>query len=305
VRVGSTTARSTDFSANSGSSNSSSNSASANSSNNSASSSSNTEENSTSEREHYHTQQYGYYEHSHALPFEFQMLECILHKTCREVEAEYESFQAQVRRTLHDPDLVSSEDLLFEILQHKRYMNKFTTFVREMYEAIDGLLESDEDMASMYLTETRVLNRPRPIDKHEEIEMLLETYVTQLEDILNRIDELKSDINSTQDFLEICLDAVRNRMIEYDLKMTIAGFAITLGTLLAGLFGMNLLNHFEHSPISFFVVSGVICAASITAFAAVMLRLKRRGVFTSAQYFNQKSKRLQEATGGFTAGTPL
>lgn len=238
------------------------------------------------------------------------MLECILHKTCREVEAEYESFQAQVKRTLHDPDLVSSEDLLFEILQHKRYMNKFTTFVRELYEAIDGLLESDEDMASMYLTEALVWHRPRSVDKHEEIEMLLETYLTQLEDVLNRIEELKSDINSTQDFLEICLDAVRNRMIEYDLKMTIAGFAITLGTLVAGLFGMNLLNHFEQSPVGFYLVSGAIAAASISAFAIVMIRLKRRGVFTSAQYFNQKSKRLQEASSsasssstGFTAGT--
>jgi magnesium transporter len=233
------------------------------------------------ERQHYHTQQYGYFEHPHALPFEFQMLECILHKVCREVEMEYDVLQSQVRKTLHDPNLANSEGLLFEILQYKQHMNKFTTFVREMHETVEALLQSDEDMASMYLTETFVHNKPRSVDNHEEIEMLLETYYTQLEDVINRIEELKNDMNSTQEFLEICLDAMRNRIIEYELKMTIAGFAITFGTLLAGLLGMNLINHFEENPLAMYVTCVGIGTTSAIVFAALMFKMKRKGVFVS------------------------
>lgn len=250
------------------------------------------EEDSGSDQYH-HTQQYGYFEHSHALPFEFQMLECLLHKACREIENEFCTMETQARRSLYDPSLGTSEDLLFEILKYKRELNKFNTFVREMREAVEALLQSDEDMAAMYLTDTYILNRPRAIDNHEEIEMLLETYYTQLEDILNRIEELRNDINSTQDFLEICLDSIRNRMIEYDLRMTITGVAITIGTLIAGLFGMNLINHWEHSPNAFLGVSLTIAMLVISIFLTIMNRMRRRGVFSSfGQYFSQKNRRL-------------
>jgi hypothetical protein len=42
----------------------------------------------------------------------------------------------------------------------------------------------------MYLTEKLVHNKPRAKEQHEEIELLLETYYTTLEDMMTRISEL-------------------------------------------------------------------------------------------------------------------
>ena len=88
---------------------------------------------------------------------------------------------------------------LFERLQ------RLVTFVTELYTATGNILQSDEDMAQMYLTDFSK-GKPRKIDSHDEVEMLLETFYSQFEDCLNSTKELISSIKSTQDFLNITLD---------------------------------------------------------------------------------------------------
>lgn len=78
--------------------------------------------------------------------------------------------------------------------------------------------------------------------------MLLETYYTALEDVITRIQELNNDINSTQEFQQISLDTTRNRMMFLELRIAIAMFSLGVGTLIAGLFGMNLLSKWEEHP---------------------------------------------------------
>jgi magnesium transporter len=189
-------------------------------------------------------------DHAAPLPFEFLILECILHKVCGDVKKEFEKYMVEVKDIISSQLLGSSEQVLYDIMQKKQQLNRFTTFVRELHESLEGLLQSDEDMANMYLSEKLLYGRNRDVDKHEEVEMLLENYYTQMEDVMNRIEELKSDINSTQEFIEICLDSIRNRMMQMELKISIAGVALTCGTLIAGLFGMNLVSHLETSPIA-------------------------------------------------------
>jgi magnesium transporter len=100
-------------------------------------------------------------------------------------------------------------------------------------------------MAQMYLTTFHNTGNERPVTKHEEVEMLLETYYTQLEDNLNRIREVIMNIKSTKEFLQITLDSVRNRMMYIELRLNIGVFALAVGTFIAGLFGMNLMSHME------------------------------------------------------------
>lgn len=155
----------------------------------------------------------------------------------------------QANELLQNPDLGISEDNLYQLLQTKNQLNRLQTFTSELYNAISNLLESDEDMAQMYLTQKKVNQRPRMVMEHEEIEMLLETYYSSLEDSLNRIKETNHAIKSTQDFLNISLDSIRNRMMQVDLRLSIGSFSIALGTFIVGAFGMNLLSHLEQNPI--------------------------------------------------------
>ena len=57
-----------------------------------------------------------------------------------------------------------------------------------MQAAIDEVLEQDDDLSAMYLSEGAVRARSR--DDHQEVEMLLESFSKQVEEIVNEVDSL-------------------------------------------------------------------------------------------------------------------
>ena len=57
--------------------------------------------------------------------------------------------------------------------------------------------------------------------------------------------------------MELILDSNRNALLTLDLKVSIATLGIGIGTLIAGLFGMNLRTGWEDDAHAFWVMSGV------------------------------------------------
>ena len=52
--------------------------------------------------------------------------------------------------------------------------------------------------------------------------------------------QVREYIDDTEDYVNIQLDSQRNELIQFQLTLTIASFAIAVETLIAGLFGMNI-----------------------------------------------------------------
>lgn len=74
----------------------------------------------------------------------------------------------------------------------------------------------------------------------EDLEMLLEAYFMQLEGTRNKILSVREYIDDTEDYVNIQLDNQRNELIQLQLTLTIASFAVAVETLIAGWFGMNI-----------------------------------------------------------------
>ena len=53
--------------------------------------------------------------------------------------------------------------------------------------------------------------------------------------------QVREYIDDTEDYVNIQLDNQRNELIQLQLTLTIASFAIAVETLIAGMFGMNIL----------------------------------------------------------------
>jgi len=192
------------------------------------------------------------------VPFEFQVIEIILDFVIASSEAECVHHYQFVDSILSDPELGTSEERLHAMMKAKNSINRVTKFVTELHSALDTLLDNDEDMARMYLTEFYNTQQPRDISDHEEVEMLLEAYCSHVEDIIHRVKMLIRDIQSIETYLNISLDSARNRMIRLELKIIIITLCISIGTFICGLFGMNLVSHFEDHPTMFYWVSGMI-----------------------------------------------
>lgn len=217
-------------------------------------------------------------------PFELTALESALRLVLTDAEILFKKYQINLEKILYDPALAPSEERLHDMLLIKQSLNRFITQLHELHQCLESLLGTDEDMAQMYLTDNKKGKIRNPND-HEEVELLLEAYYSQTEEIMNRVKELVHDIQSTQDYLNVCLDSQRNRMIRLELKLIMATFALTIGTLIAGLFGMNLTTGLENSPDAFmWVVLGILagCAFTLSSF---YIAAYKKGLFESIVYF--------------------
>lgn len=76
--------------------------------------------------------------------------------------------------------------------------------------------------------------------------------------------QVREYIDDTEDYVNIQLDNHRNELIQLQLTLTIASFAIAIETLIAGAFGMNI-------PCNLYHIDGVFWPFVWTTSAACVL----------------------------------
>ncbi|KAF6139400.1 hypothetical protein GIB67_026242 [Kingdonia uniflora] len=189
----------------------------------------------------------------------------------------------------------------------KSNLTRLLAPVQKVRDEIEHLLDGNEDMAHLYLTRKwmqnqqyealmtgtaasnnfftnlRHLNSNRSgsivtsnhFDDHdvEDLEMLLEAHFMQLDGTRNKIfipseSRVREYIDDTEDYVNIQLDNHRNALIQLQLTLTIASFAIAFETLIAGVFGMNI-------PCKLYLIDGIFCTlvGSTSAFSFVLFLL--------------------------------
>eukprot|EP01133_Synstelium_polycarpum_P004390 gene4390-5137_t len=145
----------------------------------------------------------------------------------------------------------------------------FIVTVEEITDALNKVLQSDEDMALMYLSFRNVTGTTRKKNQHEELEILLENYMRQLEQISNEISQLKETVTSTEEFVNFQLDTARNKMMRMTLMLSLVTISTGMGSMVTGIFGMNLLNGLELHPNSFMIVCGSVVAGGLSIFGLI------------------------------------
>ncbi|SAL97487.1 hypothetical protein [Absidia glauca] len=213
------------------------------------------------------------------LPFEFKALEAILISVTSSMQSELEALEGPVNRLLSDLEgLVDIEesvnqDRLKDLLQLSKKLSKFEHDVSSVRDALDELLEYDDDLAAMYLT-AKKSGHPRKPSDHEEVELLLEAYLKQTEEIANETSRLISNMKSTEDVVQLTLDLSRNALMWFDIRLTMVTLSASIVSVYGALFGMNMKNYFEEDPFAFGVVSGVALLSGAGAFFVTLRKLK-------------------------------
>ena len=207
------------------------------------------------------------------LPFEFRALEAMLISVCGTLQDEFMKLSPRVVHLLRKLEEEPLEhEYLKQLLRATKKLTHFAGRVDNIRQVLMELLNSDADMAAMYLTDREQTGVPRPINQHEEVELLLENYLKQIDEIEHETSELISNIKTTEDIINITLDSQRNRVLLLELKLTMGGLALGSGGAISSIFGMNLLNHMEKHPHGFYVVIGSI---SILTGSMLFILLRR------------------------------
>ncbi|KAI9933859.1 magnesium ion transporter [Aspergillus wentii] len=199
------------------------------------------------------------------LPYELRALEAVLISVTTGLEEEFNGVREPVVRVLRALEEDIDRDKLRHLLIYSKKLGTFEQKARLVRDAIDDLLEADDDLAAMYLTESaKGLHREE--HDHQEVEMLLESYHKVCDEIVQASGNLVTGIRNTEEVVKAILDANRNSLMLLDLKFSIGTLGLATGTLFSALYGMNLKNFIEESDWGFggvsvtcFVITGIVC----------------------------------------------
>ncbi|KAL2491122.1 Magnesium transporter MRS2-4 [Abeliophyllum distichum] len=236
------------------------------------------------------------------LPFEFQVLEIALEVVCTYLDSSVAELERHAYPVLDELAINVSTKNLERVRSLKSNLTRLLAQVQKVRDEIEHLLDDDEDMAQLYLTRKWIQNQQSealmgamasngmvPAAPHlrrlsstrsgslvsnylndhdvEDLEMLLEAYFMQLDGTRNKILSVREYIDDTEDYVNIQLDNQRNELIQLQLTLTIASFAVAVETMMAGWFGMNI-------PCTLYKVNGVFgLSVGIMTAAAVLLFL--------------------------------
>ncbi|KAJ6572167.1 hypothetical protein B0H19DRAFT_1132769 [Mycena capillaripes] len=200
------------------------------------------------------------------MPYEFRALESILLSVLSALEAEMVFIRNLVGGLLAELEDNIDHDRFKRLLHYSRRLASFQNRAKLVEEVLEEVLGQDDDLTAMYLTDKKndIL---RDLDDHEDLEVLLESFSKQVEEIVNEAENIETNVQSTQEIVELILDSNRNSLLALDLKVSIMTMGIGSGALVAGLFGMNLMSHFESHPWAFYGMTGF--ATALAAMVAI------------------------------------
>lgn len=230
-------------------------------------------------------------------PFEFRALEVALEAICSFLAARTTELETAAYPALDELTSSISSRNLDRVRKLKSAMTRLTARVQKVRDELEQLLDDDDDMADLYLSRkldgssspvsgsgapnwfpssptiaSKISRASRASiatargDENdvEELEMLLEAYFMQIDGTLNKLTTLREYIDDTEDYINIQLDNHRNQLIQLELFLSSATVCLSIYSLVAGIFGMNIPYTWNtgHGYMFKWVVggSGVFCA---------------------------------------------
>lgn len=227
--------------------------------------------------------------------FEMVLLEGILRFVCDKYDRRMRCFRPVIAEVLINIDKEGEidEDMIRRLIPLKNSLSAFESSTNELLKCLQETLSSDEDMLEMLLSEKKRLkgNLP-PQQRHQEVELLLETYHREIADLNNEAYVLRKQIQNTQVLVSFALDAYRNRMMKMNMHLQMGTVGLTFGALTASTFGMNLVSGFEHHAYAFYSVAGF----SFFSVCMIFLYLRRLSAFwgSAATGASQRQKNVAD-----------
>ncbi|CCK67897.1 Mfm1p KNAG_0A02080 [Huiozyma naganishii CBS 8797] len=208
------------------------------------------------------------------LPYEFRVLEAIFTDALSNLTSELKVLLAMSDGILNDLEYnITRDKLRFLLIQNKKLsaFYKKSLLVRDM---IDDLLEQDDVMCDMYLTD-KANGRTHLDDDHDEVEMLLETYHNYIDEIVQMSENAISNVKTTEEVINIILDSNRNQLMLLGVRFSIGMLSLGGAIFVGSVYGMNLENLIEETNYGFTSAVVVGCISTVWLYVASIRKLHR------------------------------
>lgn len=226
------------------------------------------------------------------LPYEMRALEAILMYVVASLETDLKSHLDTLNAILQSLEDHVEHSELRELLVRDKALTKFYQKSRLVGTTISKLLDNDEDLSVMFLTDQNKGIQRESMD-HAESELLLESYYKQVDEIVQQAERIHNNIKNTEEIINIMLDANRNSLMVFELRITIAILGFSVGVFFAALYGMNLKNYLEESHYGLVAVTVALSAVAllITIFNLKTLVATQKATLSSDKFRGSKKQR--------------
>ncbi|EOA14362.1 hypothetical protein CARUB_v10027547mg [Capsella rubella] len=233
-------------------------------------------------------------------PFEFRALEVALEAICSFLAARTTELETAAYPALDELTSKISSRNLDRVRKLKSAMTRLTARVQKVRDELEQLLDDDDDMADLYLSR-KLSSASSPgssvgepnwyptsptigskISRASRASLATvrgdENDVEELEMLL----ELREYIDDTEDYINIQLDNHRNQLIQLELVLSSGTVCLSMYSLVAGIFGMNIPYTWndDHGYVFKYVVglTGTVCAV---LFVIIMSYARYKGLVGS------------------------
>ncbi|CAR28656.1 hypothetical protein ZYGR_0U00140 [Zygosaccharomyces rouxii] len=189
-----------------------------------------------------------------SLPYEFRALEAIFVSALSNMSSEMKVLLTVCNGILEDLEYsITRDKLRFLLVQNKKLtvFRRKAVLVREM---LNDILEQDDMLCGMYLSD-KLRGNLRAKDDHAEIEMLLETYYTHVDEIVQTVEGTISNTKTTEEIINIVLDSNRNQLMLLGIRFAMGTLSLGAALWIGSLYGMNLENFIEETSFGFIFVT--------------------------------------------------
>ena len=209
-------------------------------------------------------------------PFELRVLEAALSAVTSSLEAEYLLTKKSVTEALETMDQENAfvQTKLRGILNLVRTLTRIEHRARQIRGTVQEVLNDDEDMANMYLTDKKA-GKPHAIQDHQEVEYMFEAYFKSSDAIVQAATSLIGNIQQTEGTVQSILNVQRNQIMVLEAKIEIIMVGLATATLVAGLYGMNVINYLEETSWGFGFLAAVSALSTAVIWRYGLRRLRR------------------------------
>lgn len=202
------------------------------------------------------------------MPYELRALEAILVSVIYTLNVEFVNHEQRVQSVLKELEESVDRERLQKLLVQSKILGAFVQKVVLIRNELEELVDSDKEMAGLYLN-------PNAPQDESDVEVMLESYYSQCDEIVQAAENLSENIKSTEEYINILLDSNRNSLMLLEVRFQIGMLGLSAGSAIAALYGMNLQNMIEDTTWGFLTVCGMIGVLSIATVGVGLRRLAR------------------------------
>lgn len=181
--------------------------------------------------------------------------------------------------------LENSSEALLQLYPVKASVTEQIEKIRPIVQKLNGVERWEE------WSQVRGRFEEKPVGQSEELEDALEFLAHNAEELLGDVTEMETNIEDAMLFCEASLNCGRNRLLQWDVYIIIWSVSISVGAVISGIFGMNLVFGFENVEGGWQVCTAVITVLGVsicTVGARVVRKSRTHYARRSARYGNNK-----------------